>query len=176
MKAAVYYETGGPEVFRYEEVPDPVPGTQDLLVQVEAISIEGGDTLARAMGELGAVPAHRGVPVRGDRRRHRGGRGGIRRRRPGRDRGTRRVSRRAPGRARRRSAGRCLGGLSIEEAACVPVPFGTADDCLFEFGRLQPGETALDARRAGVVWGSRPSRWRAAPGPGCSPPRPATRS
>jgi NADPH2:quinone reductase len=34
-------------------------------------------------------------------------------------------------------------GLSTEEAACVPVPFGTADDCLFEFGRLQPGETAL---------------------------------
>ena len=25
----------------------------------------------------------------------------------------------------------------------MPVPFGTADDCLFEFGRLQAGETAL---------------------------------
>ena len=24
MKAAVYYETGDPDVFRYEEVPDPV--------------------------------------------------------------------------------------------------------------------------------------------------------
>ncbi len=23
MKAAVYFETGGPEVFRYEGVPDP---------------------------------------------------------------------------------------------------------------------------------------------------------
>lgn len=34
-------------------------------------------------------------------------------------------------------------GVTTEEAACVPVPFGTADDCLFEFGRLQPGETAL---------------------------------
>jgi NADPH2:quinone reductase len=34
-------------------------------------------------------------------------------------------------------------GVPTEEAACVPVPFGTADDCLFEFGRLQPGETAL---------------------------------
>jgi NADPH2:quinone reductase len=34
-------------------------------------------------------------------------------------------------------------GLSTEEAACVPVPFGTADDCLFEFGRLQAGETVL---------------------------------
>ena len=34
-------------------------------------------------------------------------------------------------------------GLSIEAAATVPVPFGTADDCLFEYGRLQPGETVL---------------------------------
>ena len=25
----------------------------------------------------------------------------------------------------------------------MPVPFGTADDCLFEFGRLQAGETVL---------------------------------
>ena len=24
MKAAVYYETGAPEVLRYEDVPDPV--------------------------------------------------------------------------------------------------------------------------------------------------------
>ena len=23
MKAAVYYETGGPDVFRFEDVPDP---------------------------------------------------------------------------------------------------------------------------------------------------------
>ncbi len=34
-------------------------------------------------------------------------------------------------------------GLAIEQAACIPIPFGTADDCLFEFGRLQAGETAL---------------------------------
>ncbi len=24
MKAAVYYQTGAPEVFRYEDVPDPI--------------------------------------------------------------------------------------------------------------------------------------------------------
>ena len=34
-------------------------------------------------------------------------------------------------------------GLDILEAACVPVPFGTADDCLFEFGHLKEGETVL---------------------------------
>ena len=52
MKAAVYYEAGGPEVFRVEEVPDPVIGPDDVLIRVEAVSIEGGDTLHRLRGEL----------------------------------------------------------------------------------------------------------------------------
>jgi NADPH2:quinone reductase len=34
-------------------------------------------------------------------------------------------------------------GLSLQEAAGVPIEFGTADDCLFEFGHLQKGETVL---------------------------------
>jgi NADPH2:quinone reductase len=42
-------------------------------------------------------------------------------------------------------------GLSTEEAACVPVPFGTAHDCLFEFGQLRAGETALIHAGAGGV-------------------------
>src|SRR6516225_2058214 len=42
-------------------------------------------------------------------------------------------------------------GVRTDEAACVPVPFGTADDCLFEFGRLQAGETALVHAGAGGV-------------------------
>jgi NADPH:quinone reductase len=56
VKAAVYYQPGGPEVFRYEEVPDPVPGPDGVLIRVEAISIEGGDTLHRARGQLSAAP------------------------------------------------------------------------------------------------------------------------
>jgi NADPH2:quinone reductase len=42
-------------------------------------------------------------------------------------------------------------GLDLELGACVPIPFGTADDCLFEFGRLQSGETALIHAGAGGV-------------------------
>src|SRR4051812_35928571 len=56
MKAAVYYQPGGPEVFRYEDVPDPELTPDELLVRVEAISVEGGDTLHRATGELAAAP------------------------------------------------------------------------------------------------------------------------
>ena len=43
MKAAVYYETGAPDVLRYEDVADPTIGAGDVLVQVAAVSIEGGD-------------------------------------------------------------------------------------------------------------------------------------
>jgi len=56
MKAAVYYETGGPDVFRFEDVPDPTCGPGDVLISVEAISIEGGDTLNRLGGDLVQVP------------------------------------------------------------------------------------------------------------------------
>src|SRR5215218_9428617 len=56
MKAAVYYETGPRSVFRYEDVPDPVCGPGDVLVDVEAVSIEGGDTLHRAGGEMATSP------------------------------------------------------------------------------------------------------------------------
>jgi NADPH2:quinone reductase len=37
------------------------------------------------------------------------------------------------------------------EAAGVPIEFGTADDCLFEFGRLVAGETVLVQAGAGGV-------------------------
>src|ERR1700689_4106975 len=56
MKAAVYYQTGAPSVFRYEDVPDPAPSADELLVRVEAISIEGGDTLNRLRGAMSANP------------------------------------------------------------------------------------------------------------------------
>ena len=47
MKAAVYYENGGPEVLRYEDVPDPTCHPNGVVIRVAAISIEGGDTLHR---------------------------------------------------------------------------------------------------------------------------------
>src|SRR5580692_3815327 len=56
MKAAVYYDTGGPEVLQYEDVPDPVMNAHEMLVQVEAVSIEGGDTLNRLGGDLARIP------------------------------------------------------------------------------------------------------------------------
>ena len=56
MKASVYYETGGPEVFRYEDVPDPIAADGGVIVKVEYISIEGGDSLHRSGGVMSSVP------------------------------------------------------------------------------------------------------------------------
>ncbi|MDH0872563.1 alcohol dehydrogenase catalytic domain-containing protein [Agrobacterium pusense] len=47
MKAAVYDNPGPPTVLRYADVPDPVCGPDDVLIAVEAISIEGGDLINR---------------------------------------------------------------------------------------------------------------------------------
>jgi NADPH2:quinone reductase len=42
-------------------------------------------------------------------------------------------------------------GLDLQHAACIPIAFGTAHECLFEFGRLQAGETVLIQAGAGGV-------------------------
>jgi NADPH:quinone reductase len=42
-----------------------------------------------------------------------------------------------------RTAWKIPKGCDVKLAAVVPVPFGTAHDCLFEFGHLKSGETVL---------------------------------
>jgi len=142
MKAAVYYGTGGPEVFRYEDVADPVCGPGEVLIRVEAVSIEGGDTLNRLGGDLTSVPHVVGYQCAGEVLEVGDGVDDL-------VAGDRVVTVGVDGsHAELRVTGRPFcwkvpDGMATEVAACVPVPFGTADDCLFEFGRLQPGETAL---------------------------------
>ncbi len=150
MKAAVYYENGDPSVFKYEDVADPVCHPKGLVIAVEAVSIEGGDVLNRAGGPLTKHPHVVGYQAAGtiievgsevkDRKV-----------------GQRVATSGADGsHAARRSVtvrGSWLlpDNLSSEEGACIPVPFGTADDCLFEFGHLKAGETVLIQGGAGGV-------------------------
>src|SRR5260370_42481395 len=56
MKAAVIYENGDPDVLRYEDVPDPECPDGCVLVDVEAISVEGGDLLHRVGSPPPSVP------------------------------------------------------------------------------------------------------------------------
>jgi NADPH:quinone reductase len=142
MKAAVYYQTGAPSVFRYEEVPDPVCRPGGILIDIEAIGIQGGDTLNRSGGELATTPHIVGYQAAGIIRE------------VGPD-----VTAFSPGQAvvatmpfgshaelasvPERSAYAIPPGLDLKLAAAVPIEFGTADDCLFEFGHLKAGETVL---------------------------------
>jgi NADPH2:quinone reductase len=142
VKAAVYYTSGGPEVFRYEDVPDPYAAEDQVLVRVAAVSIEGGDTLARGHGELFAVPHIVGYQCAGTvvdaGAKVLGLAVGDRVVTVGLD-GSHAELRAVP-------EGFCWKipeGLATEEAACIPVAYGTAHDCLFEFGHLVPGESVL---------------------------------
>jgi len=150
VKAAVYYENGGPEVFRYEDVPDPVGGANDLLIRVEAVSIEGGDTLNRLGGALNTHPHIVGYQAAGTvlsvGEVVSGFSVGDRVVTVGID-GSHAELRAVPA----PFAWLIPDGLSTDEAACVPVPWGTASDCLFEFGHLVAGETALIHAGAGGV-------------------------
>lgn len=48
MKAVVVHQYGGPEVLRFEEYPDPIPGPGEVLVRVAATSVNPLDYKRRA--------------------------------------------------------------------------------------------------------------------------------
>ncbi|HMM14848.1 MAG TPA: zinc-binding alcohol dehydrogenase family protein [Parvibaculum sp.] len=150
MKAAVYYENGPPSVFRYEDVPDPECGPHEVLIKVEAVSIEGGDTLNRAGGALASKPHIVGYQAAGTIVEVGAE---VKNLKPG----QRVTTVNAYGSHAEYRAVPALtawpvpDNLDIREAAAIPVPFGTADDCLFEFGRLKAGETVLVQAGAGAV-------------------------
>ncbi len=48
MKAIVVHEYGGPEVLKFEDYPDPVPGAGEVLVRVAAASVNPLDYKRRA--------------------------------------------------------------------------------------------------------------------------------
>ncbi len=47
MKAVRIHEDGGPDVLRYEDAPDPVPGTGDVLISLRAASLNHLDVWIR---------------------------------------------------------------------------------------------------------------------------------
>ena len=150
MKAVVFRSNGPADVLSYEEVPDPIVGPKDVLVDVEVVTVEGGDILNRTIippvtvpqvigyqagGTIAAVGAEVGHLRAGDRVAAFNFSGSY-------------------------AEKFCVpahhafpvpDGLDMRVAATLPVTFGTADDALFEFGRLKPGETVLVTGGAGGV-------------------------
>jgi NADPH:quinone reductase len=142
MKAAVYYQTGGPEVLKYEDVAEPLLRPGGVLIDVAAIAIQGGDTLNRTGGALATKPHIVGYQAAGIVREVGEGVTAF-------TKGQQVVATMGFG-----SHAEVIGvpvaavwavpaGLSLQEAAGIPIEFGTADDCLFEFGKLKAGETVL---------------------------------
>src|SRR5881394_3785855 len=150
MKAAVIYENGGPDVLRYEYVPYPECPDGCVLIDVEAVSIEGGDLLARAGSPPPSVPHIVGYLAAGTVVAVGAGveDAGV---------GEEIVTLNAAGsHASKRavpamSTWRIPDGLDAARAACVPVAFGTAQECLFTAGRLEAGQTVLIHAGAGGV-------------------------
>jgi NADPH2:quinone reductase len=129
-------------------MPEPECPDGFVVVDAEAISIEGGDLLARASGQPPAVPHVVGYLSAGTVSEVGVGA-------EGRAVGDRVVALNAAGsHAARRAVPAVMtwpihDGLDAARAACVPVAFGTAYECLFTAGGLSEGQTVLIHAGAG---------------------------
>mgnify|MGYP000199740439 FL=1 len=145
MRAAVITEPGGPDVLKVMEVDDPVPGPEDVLVDVKASALNRADMLQRE----GGYPAPPGSPddipglefagvvleagdrvigmAKGDRVFGLLGGGGY---------ASRTVT-------HHRMAVPIPDGWDFVQAAATPEVYFTAYDALFNRGNLQMGEKVL---------------------------------
>jgi NADPH:quinone reductase-like Zn-dependent oxidoreductase len=150
MKAVRIHEEGGPDVLRYEDVPDPVPGENEVLVELRAASLNHLDLWLRK--GLPSVPKPRilgadgaGVIAGTDERvvinpglAHEDGIHVL---------GEHRDGTHAELIAVPRTAVHPIpADLSFEEAAAFPLVFETAYRMLVTKAVLQPGEWVL-------IWG-----------------------
>src|SRR5258708_2108663 len=148
MKAAVIFENGPPDVLRYEDVADPVCPDGCMMLDVEAISIEGGDLLARAGSPPARTPHVVGYLCAGTVIEVGAGveSPAV---------GEKVVALNADGsHAEKRVVPAAMTWAIPEEldpavAACIPVAVGTAYECLFTAADLEEGQTALIHAGAG---------------------------
>ncbi|MBI3915415.1 MAG: zinc-binding dehydrogenase [Betaproteobacteria bacterium] len=166
MKAAVIYEHGGPGSIRIEpDFPDPVPGPEDVLVRVRATSLNYHDLFTRRgmPGIKVPMPCIMGIDFAGDivetgsnvRDWHVGDRvlidpvdrvnlGGL-------------IGEMWHGglaelcKVPTHHLVRLPDDVGYEEAACLPVAYGTALRMMYTIGRVKTGEKVLILGASGGV-------------------------
>jgi NADPH:quinone reductase len=47
LKVVRFHKTGGPEVLKFEDIPNPVPGVGQVLIKVEAVGVNFADVMRR---------------------------------------------------------------------------------------------------------------------------------
>ncbi|MFP5076158.1 alcohol dehydrogenase catalytic domain-containing protein [Rhizobium sp. YIM 134829] len=149
MKAAVYDNPGPPSVLQYVDVPDPVCGPDEVVIRVEAISVEGGDLINRRSTAqpirwvVGYAAAGTVVKVGGDVT-------------------TRAVGDKVAAFSLQGSHAELWAvaasrtwlvpaGLDIAKAAALPISFGSAYHSVINRGDVREGETVLIQAAAGGV-------------------------
>jgi NADPH2:quinone reductase len=65
MKAVQITEHGGPEVMKYQDLPDPKPGAGQALIQIQAVGVNFADVYSRAGVNPGPLPRVVGVEAAG---------------------------------------------------------------------------------------------------------------
>ena len=144
MKAIRVHAFGEPDVMRFEEVPDPVPGPEQVVVRVHAAGVNPVDTYIRA-GKYGAreFPYTPGVDAAGVVEAVGPG---VTKVKPG-DRVF--VFKSSSGAyaektlADQANVYPLPAHLSFAQGAALGVPYGTAYRALHHRGRAQPAETVL---------------------------------
>jgi putative PIG3 family NAD(P)H quinone oxidoreductase len=145
MRAAIVSEPGGPEVFRIQDIEEPVPGPEDVLVDIKATALNRADLAQRRgrypgprgtrddvpglemAGIVAAVGERVDTVAPGDRVFGLLGGGGY----------AQRIV------THHRTVAPIPDNLSFAEAAAVPEVFITAYDALFNHCNLVMGEAAL---------------------------------
>ncbi|HJR62989.1 MAG TPA: NAD(P)H-quinone oxidoreductase [Gemmatimonadaceae bacterium] len=145
MRAAVITGPGGPDVLALRELPDPVPGAEQVLVRVRTSALNRADLLQRRGGyaaPLGWPSDIPGIEIAGE----------VAALGPGATRWQRgdRVFGLVGGGAHaeycvvhERTLARLPDGLSWREAGAIPEAFITAHDALVTQTNLRPGEHVL---------------------------------
>jgi NADPH2:quinone reductase len=144
MKAIRVHQFGGPEVLRWEEVPDPKPGRSQVLIRTRAVGVNPVETYLRSGANPRLpLPCTPGTDAAGEVLTVGDG------------------VRNCPAGARVYTSGTVSGayaemilcedadvhplpeGVSFAQGAAVNIPFATAYRALFQRARVAPGEMVL---------------------------------